>query len=96
MNRVATLQGIPDAVAEALRRIPPSAHLVGVANPGRPRARAVPALHYAHGPEVAAAVRAEVIRQATARRSCGARCAAPGRQPLPLRARFDDPEPFEE
>ena len=39
---------------------------------------------------------AEVIRQATRRRKPIPGSPQRGRQPLPLRARFDDPEPFDE
>jgi primosomal protein N' (replication factor Y) len=60
------------------------------------RARAILRFDYAHGAEVAEAVRAEIIRQATARRKPIPGAPRRGRQPLPLRARFDDPEPFEE
>ncbi|MEZ5190648.1 MAG: hypothetical protein R2717_07255 [Schumannella sp.] len=48
------------------------------------------------GAAVAEAVRAEIIRQATARRKPAPGAPCRGRQPLPLRAHFDDPEPFEE
>jgi hypothetical protein len=41
-------------------------------------------------------VRAEIVRQATTRRKPVPGAPRRGRQPLPLRARFDDPEPFEE
>jgi primosomal protein N' (replication factor Y) len=93
--RTATLQGAPDAVAEALRGLPPSAESLGLTQQ-EGRARAIIRFDYAHGPEVAQAVRAEIIRQATARRKPIPGAPRRGRQPLPLRARFDDPEPFEE
>jgi len=93
--RTATLQGTPDAVDEALRRLPPSADRLGVTQ-SEGRARAIIRFDYAHGAEVAEAVRSEIIRQATARRKPVPGAPRRGRQPLPLRARFDDPEPFEE
>ena len=60
------------------------------------RARAIIRFDYAHGAEVAEAVRSEIVRQATTRRKPVPGAPRRGRQPLPLRARFDDPEPFEE
>jgi primosomal protein N' (replication factor Y) len=93
--RTATLQGAPDAVAEAVRRLPPSAESLGLTEQ-EGRARAIIRFDYAHGAEVAQAVRSEIIRQATARRKPIPGAQRRGRQPLPLRARFDDPEPFAE
>jgi primosomal protein N' (replication factor Y) len=94
--RVATLQGAPDAVGDALRSLPPGAEQVGITE-SEGRARAIVRFDYAHGAADAEAVRSEIIRQATTRRK--AVPGAPprrGRQPLPLRAHFDDPEPFAE
>ncbi len=94
--RVATLQGAPEAVAAALQALPPGADALGTTE-AEGRARAILRFDYAHGAEVAAAIRSEIIRQATSRRK--AVPGAPrrsGRQPLPLRAHFDDPEPFVE
>jgi len=94
--RVATLQGAPDAVAAALRTLPPDAEQLGTTEADG-RARAIVRFDYAHGPAVADAVRSEIIRQTTTRRK--AVPGAPprrGRQALPLRAHFDDPEPFTE
>lgn len=93
--RTATVQGAPDAVAEALRRLPSSAEQLGT-TVGDGRARAILRFDYSHGAEVADAVRSEIVRQATARRKPVPGAPRRGRQPLPLRARFDDPEPFEE
>ena len=93
--RFATLQGAPDAVAEALRRLPSSAEQLGTTQ-AEGRARAIIRFDYAHGAEVADSVRSEIIRQATTRRKPVPGAARRGRQPLPLRARFDDPEPFAE
>jgi len=94
--RVATLQGAPDAVAAALRVLPSGAEALGTTEADG-RARAIVRFDYAHGAAVAEAVRSEIIRQATTRRK--AVPGAPprrGRQQLPLRAHFDDPEPFTE
>lgn len=93
--RTATLQGTREAVDEALRRMPAAAEALGVTEV-EGRARAILRFDYAHGAEVAGAVRSEIVRQATARRKPAPGQPRRGRQPLPLRARFDDPEPFEE
>ncbi|HXR44672.1 MAG TPA: primosomal protein N', partial [Pseudolysinimonas sp.] len=93
--RFATLQGQPDAVDAALTALPPEAEQVGTTVVDG-RARAIIRFDYAHGAAVATAVRAEVIRQATARRKPVPGRQKGGRRPLPLRARFDDPEPFDE
>jgi primosomal protein N' (replication factor Y) len=93
--RMATLQGAPDAVVAALKALPSSAEPLGTTE-AEGRARAIVRFDYTHGAEVATSVRSEIIRQATARRKPVPGAARRGRQPLPLRARFDDPEPFEE
>ncbi|CAN5492417.1 primosomal protein N' [soil metagenome] len=93
--RTATLQGAPDAVAEALRRLPAAAEQLGITQADG-RSRAIIRFDYAHGAEVAESVRSEIIRQATTRRKPMPGATRRGRQPLPLRARFDDPEPFDE
>lgn len=94
-TRMATLQGAPDAVAEAVARLPAAAEVLGTTLVAG-RARAILRFDYRDGAEVAESVRAEVIRQATRRRKPIPGTAPRGRQSLPLRARFDDPEPFEE
>ena len=93
--RVATLTGIPDGVAAAVAALPEGAELVGQTLDGD-QARAIVRFDYAHGAAVAAALRGEVIRQATARRRRPAGVPPRGRQPLPLRVRLDDPDPFGE
>lgn len=93
--RVATLDGVPDAVAAALEALPPGADTIAERTVDG-RTRALIRFDYAHGAEVARAVRGEIIRQAAARRKPVRGAARPGRAPLPLRARFDDPEPFDE
>jgi primosomal protein N' (replication factor Y) len=93
--RMATLQGAPDAVDEAVTRLPASAEVLGTTLAAG-RARAILRFDYRDGTPIAEAVHAEVIRQATRRRKPIPGTPPRGRQPLPLRARFDDPEPFEE
>lgn len=93
--RMATLQGDPLVVAEAARGLPPGAELLGTTETGG-RARALLRFEYRDGAGVAEAVHAEVIRQATRRRKPAPGQPPRGRQPLPLRAHFDDPEPFDE
>lgn len=93
--RMATLQGAPDAVAEAIGLLPPGTEVLGTTQAAG-RSRAILRFDYRTGGAVAEAVRAEIVRQATRRRKPVPGAPARGRQPLPLRARFDDPEPFEE
>jgi len=93
--RVASLQGDPDAVAEAVAGLPPTAEVLGTTQAAG-RARALFRFDYRDGSAIAEAVHAEVVRQATRRRKPVPGAPPRGRQPLPLRARFDDPEPFDE
>jgi primosomal protein N' (replication factor Y) len=93
--RMATLQGNPDAVEEALAQLPASAEVLGTTLTAG-RARAILRFDYRDGAEIAESVHAEVIRQATRRRKPIPGTPPRGRQQLPLRARFDDPEPFDE
>jgi primosomal protein N' (replication factor Y) len=93
--RIATLTGLPDAVTAAADALPDGAEVVGQTIEGE-NARAIVRFDYAHGAAVAAALRGEVIRQATARRRRPAGTPPRGRQPLPLRVRLDDPDPFGE
>ncbi|MBN9607591.1 MAG: hypothetical protein J0G30_13390 [Actinomycetales bacterium] len=92
--RVATLRGTRAAVDAALAAVPSAAELVARRTEDG-LDRAVLRFEYGHGPEVARAVRAEIVRQATSSRG-GPPATSRGRRPLPLRARFDDPEPFDE
>lgn len=93
--RVATLDGVPDAVGAALEALPPGAETIAERTVDG-RTRALIRFDYAHGAAVARIVRSEIIRQAAARRKPLPGAPRPGRAPLPLRARFDDPEPFDE
>jgi primosomal protein N' (replication factor Y) len=93
--RVATVTGLPDAVSSALAALPDGVDPVGTTVTDG-AARAIVRFDYAHGAAVALALRSEVIRQATARRKAVPGSPRRGRQPLPLRVHFDDPEPFAE
>ena len=93
--RVATLDGVPDAVVAARAALPEGAIVVGERTVDG-RTRAIIRFDYAHGPAVARAVRGEIVRQAASRRKPVPGTPRPARAVLPLRARFDDPEPFEE
>ncbi|GMA92522.1 hypothetical protein [Homoserinibacter gongjuensis] len=92
---MATLDGVPDAVTAALEALPPEADTIAERTIDG-RTRALIRFDYAHGPAVARSVRGEIVRQAATRRKPLPGAARPGRAPLPLRARFDDPEPFDE
>jgi primosomal protein N' (replication factor Y) len=93
--RVATVTGTPDAVAAALAALPADVDPVGTTTVDG-YARAILRFDYAQGLFVAQSLRSEVIRQATARRKPVPGSPRRGRQPLPLRAHFDDPDPFVE
>jgi primosomal protein N' (replication factor Y) len=93
--RVATVIGLPDAVDAALKTLPDGVEPVGTTVVDG-AARAIVRFDYAHGPAVAQTLRSEVIRQASARRKPVPGSPRRGRQPLPLRVHFDDPEPFAE
>ena len=93
--RMATLQGDPDAVAEAIASLPGSAEVLGTTTTSG-RARAILRFDYRDGAEIAQVVHSEVVRLATRRRKPVPGAPPRGRQPIPLRPRFDDPEPFDE
>lgn len=93
--RVATVTGLPDAVSAALAALPGGVEPVGT-TVTEDAARAIVRFDYGHGAAVALALRSEVIRQATTRRKAVPGSPRRGRQPLPLRVHFDDPEPFAE
>lgn len=94
--RMATLDGVPDAIAAVIAGLPTGVEVVGVTE-HEGRERAILRFDYALGAAAAHAVRAEIVRQASRRRKpVPGSPPRGGRQPLPLRARFDDPEPFEE
>ena len=93
--RSATLDGLPDAVTAARAALPEGVAIVGERTADG-RTRAILRFDYAQGAAVARAVRGEIVRQAASRRKAVPGAPRPARTVLPLRARFDDPEPFEE
>ncbi|HEV7950617.1 MAG TPA: primosomal protein N' [Glaciihabitans sp.] len=95
--RVATVTGTVDAVATALKAVDvPHSDLLGPVDTEPGTVRTIVRFDYNRGADVASALRAEVIRNATSRRKAAA--VKGPRPPLPpsLRVRFDDVEPFAE
>jgi len=97
--RIATVTGTPERVAEATLAAVDvdSAHFIDVLGPvvvPGGSVRSIVRFDYALGQAVAAQLRADVIRAATARRPSRPQVANQGRRPLALRVRFDDSEPF--
>lgn len=95
--RVATVTGALDAVAAAVDIVPAARDdILGPVDTEPGAVRTIVRFDYNAGPAVAAALRAEVIRNATTRRKAAA--VKGPRPPLPptLRVRFDDVEPFAE
>jgi primosomal protein N' (replication factor Y) len=93
--RVATVTGAIDAVAKAATVSGVDASdILGPVDVGPGTVRTILRFDYAHGVEVAANLRAELIRAATSRRR--PRVGAGPRPPIPptLKIRLDDVEPF--
>lgn len=95
--RVAALAGTPEAVARATELLDTleGVDVLGPIELDEGRVRAIVRLDYGRGSEVAALLKAELVRGATARapRVPG----APPRRRVPaLRVRFDDSEPFDD
>lgn len=95
--RVAALAGTAEAVEKAISTIDEleGVDVLGPIELDEGRVRAIVRLDYARGAEVAARLKAELVRGATARvpRVPG----APPRRRVPaLRVRFDDSEPFDD
>jgi primosomal protein N' (replication factor Y) len=90
--RVATITGTVEAVAKAVAAtaVEPE-DVLGPVDLAPPTVRTILRFDYNHGAEVAANLRAELIRAATARRR-GPAARGPGAPTL--RVRFDDVEPF--
>ena len=90
--RVATVTGTLEAVSRAVENVGVEASdVLGPVDIGPSNVRTIIRFDYARGHEVASALRAEVIRSATGRRSA----ARGGRPTVPLlKVRFDDLEPF--
>lgn len=95
--RVAAVAGTPDAVARATMAVDEleGVDVLGPIELEEGRVRAIVRLDYARGAEVAARLKAELVRGATAKapRPAGA---APRRRVPALRVRFDDAEPFDD
>jgi primosomal protein N' (replication factor Y) len=95
--RVATVTGALDAVSAAVNTLTVARDdILGPVDTEPGSVRTIVRFDYNAGPAVAAALRAEVIRNATTRRKAAA--VKGPRPPLPptLRVRFDDVEPFAE
>ena len=71
-----------------------AADILGPVDTGPTTVRTIVRFDYARGTEVAAALRAEVIRAATSRRRPAVAKGVRSVPPPPLRVRFDDVEPF--
>jgi primosomal protein N' (replication factor Y) len=96
--RVATVTGPTEVVSEAITRaidVPPT-DILGPVDTGQGTVRTIIRFDYAIGTELAAALRAEVIRSATTRRKAAAGRAGGPAPGASLRVRFDDSEPFQE
>ncbi|MCU1544555.1 MAG: hypothetical protein JWM50_2420 [Microbacteriaceae bacterium] len=92
--RVATVTGTLDAVAEAVAALPiEGADILGPVDVDEGGVRTIVRFDYAHGAEIAAGLRAEIVRSAANRRRAIGK-AARGPIPLSLKVRFDDVEPF--
>jgi primosomal protein N' (replication factor Y) len=94
--RVATITGTLDAVARAVAAVPVATEdVLGPVDTGGGAVRTILRFDYAAGTEIAADLRAEVIRSATSRRRPLAGKAGPVGAPVGLRVRLDDVEPFD-
>jgi primosomal protein N' (replication factor Y) len=88
--RVATVTGEADAVAKAVASTEiESDDVLGPVDVADRAVRTIVRFDYAHGAAVAAALRAQVVKAATARRRPGV-----ARPTTNLKVRFDDVEPF--
>lgn len=95
--RVATVTGAPDAVTAAVASLAIAPEdVLGPVDTVPGSVRTIVRFDYGAGTEIAAALRAEIVRSATTRRRAAATKGP--RPPLPpsLRVRFDDIEPFAE
>jgi len=91
--RLASITGAADVVAETVDAVDPGSliDVLGPAPHGDGQVRSILRFEYAKGQEVAAAVRAAYVRNATRRRRAPA--GKSGFRPAPsLRVRFDDPD----
>jgi primosomal protein N' (replication factor Y) len=93
--RVATVTGTVEAVAQAVAAVgvDPS-DVLGPVELDSSTVRTILRFDYARGAELATALRAELIRAATARRRGAPGAARRGAGAASLRIRLDDVEPF--
>jgi primosomal protein N' (replication factor Y) len=93
--RVATITGELDAVSAAVELLPvlPS-DVLGPVDLDAGTVRTIVRFDYAHGAEIAATLRAEIIQAATNRRKSIAIAGKRGAVAPTLKVRFDDAEPF--
>jgi len=95
--RVATVTGALDAVTTALATLPVAPEdLLGPVDTEPGIVRTIVRFDYNHGHDVAASLRAEVIRNAATRRKAAAIKGQRPALPPTLRVRFDDVEPFDD
>lgn len=93
--RVASVTGSFEAVAAAVGAVRvPADDILGPVDTGAETARTIVRFDYGHGAEVAAELRAEIIRSATSRRRPLRAQGSATAVPANLRVRFDDIEPF--
>lgn len=93
--RVATVTGVADAVATAVGSVQVEGpDILGPVEIGDGTVRTIVRFDYAAGPGVASGLRAEVVRNAAARRKAAAGRGARGAVAPTLRVRLDDVEPF--
>ena len=93
--RVASVTGPLDAVTRAVAGVTIAAEdVLGPVETGPGAVRTILRFDYARGAELAAELRAEIVRSATNRRRALASKSGPGRAAANLRVRLDDIEPF--
>ena len=97
--RVATVTGTVEAVAQAVERTASELQLdrsdvLGPVDVSPTTVRTILRFDYSRGAEVAADLRAQVIRAATSRRKPAVAGKGTAPPPPPLKVRFDDVEPF--
>jgi len=92
--RVATVTGTVQAVSDAIASVNVDGpDILGPVDVEGGGVRTIVRFDYAHGAEIAAGLRAEVVRSAANRRRALGK-AARGPVPVSLKVRFDDVEPF--
>jgi primosomal protein N' (replication factor Y) len=92
--RVATVTGTVQAVSDAIASVNVEApDILGPVDVDGGGVRTIVRFDYAHGAEIAAGLRAEVVKSAANRRRALGK-AARGPVPVSLKVRFDDVEPF--